>query len=102
MWQNNLLKFYMENDIEKAIEFAKDLIDDQGHILPQKDLCDLKFSLGTSLALAGNPDQLDPAIQELKSSLEIAGSQEKGFILNNLGMVNFYRFVTKSQELTDP
>ena len=34
MWQNNLLKFYMENDIEKAIDFAKDLIDEQGHILP--------------------------------------------------------------------
>jgi len=28
MWQNNLLKFYMENDIDKAIDFAKDLIDE--------------------------------------------------------------------------
>jgi HEPN domain-containing protein len=28
MWQNNLLKFYMENDIEKAVDFAKELIDE--------------------------------------------------------------------------
>jgi hypothetical protein len=38
MWQNNLLKFYMENDIVKAIDFAKDLIDEQGSILEEVDL----------------------------------------------------------------
>ena len=51
MWQNNLLKFYMENDITKAIDFAKDLVDEHGSILGNSDLCDLKFSLGTSYAL---------------------------------------------------
>jgi len=30
MWQNNLLKFYMENDITKAIDYAKDLVDEHG------------------------------------------------------------------------
>ncbi len=30
MWQNNLLKFYIENDIHKAIDYAKELIDEHG------------------------------------------------------------------------
>ena len=55
MWQNNLLKFYMENDITKAIDYAKDLVDEHGQILGKNDLCDLRFSLGTSYALQGDP-----------------------------------------------
>ncbi len=102
MWQNNLLKFYMENDIVKAIDFAKDLIDEQGSILNKVDLCDLKFSLGTSYALEGNAAYLELAIKELKQSLEIADDHTKGYILNNLGMVNFYTFVAQSSEITDP
>ena len=72
MWQNNLLKFYMENDITKAIDYAKDLVDEHGSILGKSDLCDLKFSLGTSYALQGDQSFLDLAIKEFKSSLEIA------------------------------
>lgn len=34
--------------------------------------------------------------------MEIADFQTKGYILNNLGMVNFYTFVAKSSEITDP
>lgn len=41
MWQNNLLKFYMEHDIKKAINLCKDIMDDHGSILEPKDLCDL-------------------------------------------------------------
>jgi len=41
MWQNNLLKFYMENDIVKAIEYAKELKEEHGSILRKNDLCDL-------------------------------------------------------------
>ena len=33
MWQNNLLKFYLEHDVNKAIEYAKDLLDEHGAIL---------------------------------------------------------------------
>jgi len=62
----------MENDINKAIEFAKDLVDEHGSILRKDDLCDLKFSLGTSYALQGDASYLELAIKEFKSSLEIA------------------------------
>lgn len=41
MWQNNLLKFYMENDIKKAIDYSKELMDEHGEILSAKDKCDL-------------------------------------------------------------
>ena len=41
MWQNNLLKFYMENDIKKAIDYSKELIEEHGEILMPKDKCDL-------------------------------------------------------------
>ena len=30
MWQNNLLKFYIENDIEKAISYGRELIEEVG------------------------------------------------------------------------
>jgi hypothetical protein len=51
MWQNNLLKFYMEHNIIKAIDYSKELIDEVGNILPKSDLSDLKFSLATSYTL---------------------------------------------------
>jgi len=35
MWQNNLLKFYMENDVERAIDYSKELIEEHGEILPE-------------------------------------------------------------------
>jgi len=38
----------------------------------------------------------------LKQSLELADEPTKGYILNNMGMVNFYTFVAKSSEITDP
>ena len=48
MWQNNLLKFYIENDIDKACDYGSDLIHDYQEILPNNDLVDLKFSLAVS------------------------------------------------------
>ena len=30
MWQNNLLKFYMEHDIDKAIGYGRELTEDIG------------------------------------------------------------------------
>ena len=37
MWQNNLLKFYMEHDIEKAISYGSELSLETAQILPQTD-----------------------------------------------------------------
>ena len=37
MWQNNLLKFYMEHDIEKAISYGSELSLETAQILPQSD-----------------------------------------------------------------
>ena len=44
MWQNNLLKFYLEHDVDKAIEYSKELMEDMANILPQNDVTDIKFS----------------------------------------------------------
>lgn len=41
MWQNNLLKFYMENDVKRAIDYSKELMEEHGTILGAKDMCDL-------------------------------------------------------------
>jgi len=56
----------MENNITKAIDFAKELLDEHGQILGKSDLCDLRFSLGTSYALQGDVQYLQLAIEELK------------------------------------
>lgn len=59
MWQNNLLKFYLENDIDKAISYGKELKEEFGQILPKVDQDDLKFSLATSYALKGDLREFD-------------------------------------------
>jgi len=59
----------MENDIKKAIDYSKELIDEHGTILHKKDLCDLQFSLATSYLLEGSPELLDPAKDLLKEAL---------------------------------
>ena len=100
MWQNNLLKFYLEHDVAKAIEFSKELIDELGNILPQSDVADVKFSLATAYAMEGKDVEASQAT--LKECLEISPAQNKGFILNNLGMTYFYRFVAMSTEISDP
>ena len=70
MWQNNLLKFYMEHDINKAISLCKEIMDDHGSILEPKDLCDLQFSLATSYVLEGSLEYLDPAKNLYKEALQ--------------------------------
>ena len=97
MWQNNLLKFYMENDIKKAIDYSKELIDEHGEILSSKDKCDLQFSLATSYVLEGSPEHLDPARELYREALTTYDNpMYHGYIYNNLGMANFYNFVMKS------
>jgi len=102
MWQNNLLKFYMEHDVRKAIAFAGELIEEQKHILSPNDRTDLKFSLATSHALEGSLDNLDTAVDMFKDSLSESEEFNKGFIYNNLGMAHFHRFVMLSKEIGDP
>jgi hypothetical protein len=34
MWQNNLLKYYLENDLEKAVEYGEELIEERANLLP--------------------------------------------------------------------
>jgi hypothetical protein len=58
VWQNNLLKFYMEHDINKAIDFSKELIEEHGEVLNKRDFSDLQFSLATSYLLEGSPENL--------------------------------------------
>ena len=86
MWQNNLLKFYMEHDIG----------------IPKNDLSDLRFSLATSYALQGDTEMLDSAQDLFKASLADALPAHRGFIHNNLGMTHFYKFVALSSTITDP
>lgn len=102
MWQNNLLKFYMEHDVLKAIDYSKELIDEIGNILPKNDLSDLKFSLATSYALHGNMENLDTVQKLFVESLEDSSPGYKGFIYNNLGMSHFHKFVALSSQITDP
>lgn len=93
----------MENDVKKAIDYSKELIEEHGTILSQKDFSDLQFSLATSYVMEGSPEYLDPAKDLYKEALKVEKDNlHQGFILNNLGMTNFYSFVIKSSEITDP
>ncbi len=78
------------------------MLDEKAHILNENELSDLKFSLATSYVLEGSPELLDPAKVLFKEALAYENPLYQGFILNNLGMTNFYSFVIGSQSLTDP
>lgn len=71
-----------------------------GNLLPSEDVSDLKFSLGTSYALQG--EDIDAAVKVLKDCAETCPSENRGFILNNLGMSYFYKFVSLSSKISDP
>lgn len=66
MWQNNLLKFYMEHDVMKAVNYGHELLDEVGEILPKAESSDLSFSLGTSYALKGDPVEIPTSLDFLK------------------------------------
>jgi|DEB0MinimDraft_12_1074336.scaffolds.fasta_scaffold238861_1 hypothetical protein len=46
-----MLKFYLEHDVEKAVDFGHDLIDEVGPLLAEPSAQDLKFSVATALSL---------------------------------------------------
>ena len=60
LWQNNLLKFYLENNIDKAIDYGHELNDEIGELLTPEESQDLKFSVATAHSL--KCDDLDLAV----------------------------------------
>lgn len=103
MWQNNLLKFYMEYNIPKACDYSDELLDEVENILTPEDLGDLYFSAATSLILSGDSERYDRAHKILDHCVEgTALEQNRGYIYNNIGMLHFYKCVQQTQELGAP
>jgi hypothetical protein len=96
MWQNNLLKFYLEHNVEKAIDYSRELLEDHGFAIEEKDRNDLKFSLSCAYLLEGSPELIPKAKGLLVETLENADPLHQGYAYNNLGMANFYDFVVRS------
>jgi hypothetical protein len=51
MWQNNLLKFYLDYNVDQACDYGRDLLGELEERLSSGDLVDLKFSTATALSL---------------------------------------------------
>lgn len=51
LWQNNLLKFYLEYNVDQACDYGNDLLSEFSDRLLPHDLVDLQFSLATGLSL---------------------------------------------------
>ena len=52
MWQYSLLNLYLNNDIDKAIDYGKDLMDEIAPRIKDETLVNnLKFSLATAHSL---------------------------------------------------
>ena len=54
MWQDNLMRFYLQNDIENALVMGNELLESLEWIdgdLGEKEKTDLKFNLGTAYIL---------------------------------------------------
>lgn len=112
LWQNNLLKFYLENNIEKAIEYGQELQDEIGDILLDVSQQDLKFSIATAHSL--KCDDLDNAIKLYDECLFLRDEDQetinkypqltemRGIISNNLGIAHFYKFIELSSTVNDP
>ena len=102
MWQNNLLKFYLEHDIDKAINYGSELTEETGQILPQGDQDDLKFSIATAYSLKGDLSNFEEAKRMFQECSLSMPKEQTGFVQNNLGMLHFYNFIRMSTEMKDP
>jgi len=51
MWQNNLLKFYLDYNVDQACDYGSELLSELDERLLPHDLVDLQFSLATGLSL---------------------------------------------------
>ena len=99
MWQNNLLKFYLEYNVDQACDYGNELVQELQERLPKQDMVDLYFSTATALALQGS--QLGEAETMYEQALAEIGEDQmtaslKPFLLNNLGVTHFHQFVEKS------
>lgn len=118
-WQNNLLKFYLDTDVTKAIEYAQELIEEVAHMLPQSDVQDLYFSIGTALTLRmSSLEDMDEAVEAFRGALDFGGEvadlierdervrsevrRYQGIIYNNMGMACAQKFIMQSREVATP
>ena len=72
MWQNNLLKFYLEYNVDQACDYGQDLLSELSDRLSPKDLADLQFSLATGLCLQGS--QLNEAESLFNQAIEVSAA----------------------------
>lgn len=92
IWQNNLLKFYLTHNIDKAIDYSHEILDEAGPILQQHALADLKFNLATAYNLRGDDNDLDDVIRLYTECLGICREENAPFVMNNIGMAHFFNF----------
>ena len=97
-----MLKFYLENNIDKAIEYGGELNEEVGPLLRAHSQQDLQFSLGTALSL--KCEDLETAMNHYSQAVDLGGDNDQmmGIIRNNLGITHFFKFVQLSQEIKNP
>jgi hypothetical protein len=103
MWQNNLLKFYLEYNVDQACDYGSDLLSELQDRLSPQDHSDLQFSLATALCMQGSSlNEAESLFDQALIKLDSAKSQEmRPFLLNNLGVTHFYQFIEKSTLITN-
>lgn len=111
-WQNNLLKFYLDNNIDKAIDYGHELIDDLAPMLPAQSQQDLKFTVATAQSLKCY--DLDGAIKLYESTLYLEDDDQetlaanpdlldmRAVIYNNLGITHFFNFMELTSTVQGP
>ena len=110
MWENNLLKFYLEYHIDQAIEYGHGLIDNLGEMLPEPQKQDLNFSVATAHSLKCDDLEMAMKLYNKTFYLEEPEMIEKypqlqdirGIAYNNLGISHFYKFIEISNGVADP
>ena len=58
--------------------------------------------MATSYALKGDLDNFDEVKAMFHECVESMPAAQTGFVLNNLGMWHFYKFIRMSTEMKDP
>lgn len=74
------------------------MLEDQSMSLDTDSLSDLKFNLGTAIALRGDEDDLKQVVTLFNEALVNCKPGLAPFILNNLGMAHFFDFVMNNRE----
>jgi len=71
LWQINLVRFYFQNDLEKAIDLLETIIEEQGMSLDNQSMSDVKFNLATAITLRGDEDDLKTVVRLFNEALDI-------------------------------